>query len=180
MHIDTGSGLELTVVAPGVVRGHRSHVSTHIFLPSTCPFPLLVYRQWFCGKIVYGLVQSFVHAYSKFHSSPDCGGVIRDHKETHVARREPRTTKSLVAECTSPFFLNLRYMLLNLSSPFLRAHCMDARTIISLSFFFLSSYYSVGVGVAGHLFCNSESAGRPYGSVVGRFRRPHPPTVASW
>lgn len=56
MHIDTGSGLELTVVAPGVVRGHRSHVSTHIFLPSTCPFPLLVYRQWFCGKIVYGLV----------------------------------------------------------------------------------------------------------------------------
>ena len=135
MHIDTGSGLELTVVAPGVVRGHRSHVSTHIFLPSTCPFPLLVYRQWFCGKIVYGLVRSFVHAYSKFHSSPDCGGVIRDHKETHVARREPRTTKSLVAECTSPFFLNLRYMLLNLSSPFLRAHCMDARTIISLSFF---------------------------------------------
>lgn len=106
------------VVAPGVVREHSSRVSTHIFLPSTSPFPLLVYRRWFCGEIMYGLVLSFVHAYLKIHSSPDCGGVIRDHKETRVARREPRTRKSLVVECTSPFFLILRYMLLNLSSPF--------------------------------------------------------------
>lgn len=70
MHIDTGSELELMVVAPGVVRERRSRVSTHIFLPSTSPFPLLVYRQWFCGKIVYGLVQSVVHAYSKISFFP--------------------------------------------------------------------------------------------------------------
>jgi len=50
-------------------------------------------------------------------------------------------TKPLVVACTSPFFIVLRYMLLN-HPPICERIRTDARTIVFLSIF--RSYYSVG------------------------------------